>query len=92
MRNFASNGYEALAMADMLYKSFHWQRFVVCYTTNMYGTYALQLWNTRAAALGLQTIATVPITVGVAVTNFTNEQVPPHLTYKFVFPLLLMHL
>jgi len=162
MRNFVSNGYEAIAMyvprsstarpsstlsltffyttsctrrptfsradeqnrADLLNKGFKWQRFVVCYSTDVYGTFALQvrapsslsrrcsslssvkrvtygrpmvhslsprhrhrhcrhcrrcchlqLWNTRAAKLGLQTIATVPITPGVAVTNFTNAKV-----------------
>lgn len=72
-RVYASNGYEAMALADIVYTTFGWSRVVLIYTTNQYGTYAAQLWNTRARVLGITTIGEVVVTPGQATTELSQS-------------------
>jgi ABC-type branched-subunit amino acid transport system substrate-binding protein len=71
VRVFPSDGFEAYAQADLIGKTFGWTRVVVVYSTDIYGSFAQQVFQYRARQLGVKIVAQIQITPGQAVNNET---------------------
>jgi ABC-type branched-subunit amino acid transport system substrate-binding protein len=72
-RTYPSASYQGHAIADMIGNHFKWERVVVAYSTDLYGTDALAEFKTAAALYGVNIIFLLPITPGQDLTNFDSH-------------------
>jgi ABC-type branched-subunit amino acid transport system substrate-binding protein len=64
LRTYPSASYQGYAIADIVANYFHWERVVVAYSTDIYGTDALAEFTAGANEFGIYIVYSIAITPG----------------------------